>query len=158
MKRFLFLLLAVNGIAVPCANGAVSDEDIEQLREQIAALSQRLEELAAENADLRRAQDQASTAIADVQTSVAKVQEADFPVSQESWSDRVALNGDFRYRYERIDAEGSSSRRRNRIRARICSTNSNWSNTSTSISLINHHRTIDNTVTHRWIDTWCYVA
>ena len=59
MKRFLFLLLAVNGIAVPCANGAVSDEDIEQLREQIAALSQRLDELAAENADLRRAQDQA---------------------------------------------------------------------------------------------------
>jgi hypothetical protein len=118
MKRILFLMLAVNGIAVPCANGAVNDEDIEQLREQIAALSQRLDELAAENADLRRAQDQASTAIADVQTSVATVQEADFPVAQESWSDRVVLNGDFRYRYERIDAEDSSTRRRNRIRAR----------------------------------------
>ena len=33
-------------------------------------------------------------------------------------ADRVKLDGDFRYRYERIDVEGSDTRSRNRIRAR----------------------------------------
>jgi hypothetical protein len=118
MKRILLLMVAVSAIALPCANAAVSDEDLADLREQLAAVSQRLEELAAENAELRRAQEQASTAIADVQTSVASAQEVTVAAPPESWSDRVALDGDFRYRYERIDAEGSPSRRRNRIRAR----------------------------------------
>ena len=41
------------------------------------------------------------------------------PAAGESWVDRVGLDGDFRYRYERIDAEDSDTRRRNRIRARF---------------------------------------
>ena len=66
MKRFLFLMLALNTVALPTASAAVSDADIAQLREQLVAMSQRLEELAAENAELRNAQDRAATAIADV--------------------------------------------------------------------------------------------
>ncbi|MGI9270329.1 MAG: putative porin [Woeseiaceae bacterium] len=92
---FGFLVVTPNVIA------AVSDEDIQQLREQIALLSQRLDQLAAENAELRDSQDRAETAVA-----------------AESWPDRIKFDGDFRYRYESIDAEGSSTRRRNRIRAR----------------------------------------
>jgi len=118
MKRLLFLVSAASLVASPAAFAAVSEADIEELREQLAAVSQRLEELAAENAELRRAQDQAATEIADVQTSVAEVAEAEAPVAAEDWSDRISLDGDFRYRYETIDAEGSSTRRRNRIRAR----------------------------------------
>lgn len=118
MKRILFLMLTVNVVALPTAVAAVSDEDFELLREQLAAVSQRLEELAAENAELRSAQDQTATAVADVRTSVSQVQEMEVPAARESWSDRIRLDGDFRYRYENIDAEGSSSRNRNRIRAR----------------------------------------
>ena len=118
MKRLLFLVSAASLVASPAAFAAVSEADIEELREQLAAVSQRLEELAAENAELRRAQDQAATEIADVQTSVAEVAEAESPVAAANWSDRISLDGDFRYRYETIDAEGSSTRRRNRIRAR----------------------------------------
>jgi hypothetical protein len=118
MKRTFILVLAITFVASPRVFAAVSDEDFEQLRQQLAAVSQRLEDLAAENAELRRAQDQAATAIADVQTSVADVQDVEIPAATENWSDRVALNGDFRYRYETIDAEGSSKRKRNRIRAR----------------------------------------
>jgi Ni/Co efflux regulator RcnB len=118
MKRILFLIFAANFIASPMAFAAVSDEDIEQLREQLAAVSERLEKLAAENADLRRAQDQTATAVADVQTSVSQVQEMEVSAAKESWSDRIRLDGDFRYRYESIDPEGSSTRKRNRIRAR----------------------------------------
>jgi hypothetical protein len=36
-----------------------------------------------------------------------------------SWADKLTLKGDFRYRYESIEKEGSEDRVRNRIRARI---------------------------------------
>ena len=118
MRRLFFLMPAVILVASPATFAAVSEADIEQMREQLAAMSQRLDELAVENAELRRAQDQAATNIADVQTSVAEVAEAEAPVAVANWSDRTRLDGDFRYRYETVDAEGSSTVRRNRIRAR----------------------------------------
>jgi len=118
MKRILLPMMAASLIASPAAYAAVSDAEIEQMRVQLTAMSQRLEELAAENADLRRAQEQTTTAITDVQTSVAEVRSAEIPAARESWSDRIRMDGDFRYRYENIDPEGSSSRDRNRIRAR----------------------------------------
>jgi len=118
MRRILFLMLVVNLVAAPTASGAISDADFEQLREQLAAVSQRLEELAAENAELRRSQYQAAAAIAEVETTVAEIEVSEIRPAVESWSDRVSLGGDFRYRYESTDAEGASTRRRNRIRAR----------------------------------------
>ena len=112
MKRLIVPTVAASLLVSSNAFGAVSEEEIEELRQQLALVSQRLEELAAENAELRRAQSESDNAIADVQTSVAEVKATD------SWADRVSLDGDFRYRYERIDPEGSDTRRRNRIRAR----------------------------------------
>jgi hypothetical protein len=113
MKKILSLMCAISFVAMPAANAAVSDEDFQQLREQLAAVSARLEQLAAENAELRAAQEQSATLINDVETTVAEL-----PAASESWADRVKLDGDFRYRYERIDVEGSDTRSRNRIRAR----------------------------------------
>lgn len=118
MKQAFFLILAVNLVGATTTFAAVSDEDIERLRAQLAAVSQQLEELAAENAELRRAQDQAAMAITDVQTSVAEVKDIGLRDGGESWSDRIRLDGDFRYRFENIDAQGSPTRQRNRIRAR----------------------------------------
>lgn len=40
-------------------------------------------------------------------------------VAQDSWSDRISVDGDFRLRYESIDAEGSAGRDRSRVRARL---------------------------------------
>ncbi|MDJ0906768.1 MAG: hypothetical protein QNI96_12160, partial [Woeseiaceae bacterium] len=81
MKYILPLIVAA-GVAIPhLASAAVSDEDFQELREQLAAVSARLEQLAAENAELREAQEQSATAIADVETTVA-----DMPEAKESWS------------------------------------------------------------------------
>ncbi len=118
MKRMLCLSIAISLLAGPTAFGAVSDEDFEQLRQQLAAVSQRLDELAEENAELRRSQAQTATVMADVQSSVTDGQKLDSSVSSKSWADRIRLDGDFRYRYETIDEQGSSTRRRNRISAR----------------------------------------
>jgi hypothetical protein len=119
MKKILSLMCAISFVAVPAANAAVSDEDFQQLREQLAAVSQRLDELAAENAELRAAQEQSATAISDVETTVAEIQPTGALVAGDSWTDRVKLDGDFRYRYERIEPEGEDARNRNRIRARF---------------------------------------
>lgn len=115
MNRIAPTTLAASLLVSPVAMAAVSDTDIEELRKQLAQMSQRLEELATENAELKRAQDESATAIAEVQESVADVGDA----RAENWSDRISLDGDFRYRYERISPEGSDTRRRNRIRARF---------------------------------------
>ena len=118
MKRILSLIFAVSLIAMPTAYAAVSDEEFQQLREQLAAVSMRLEQLAAENMELRTAQEQSAEAIVDVQTTVSEIQPTPAPMAGSTWADRITLDGDFRYRYERIDAEGSDVRSRNRIRAR----------------------------------------
>lgn len=118
MKQLLSLMCIVGFVAIPAAQAAVSDEDFQQLREQLAAVSQRLDDLAAENAELRAAQERSVAAIGEVETTVADIQPAGTSAAVETWSDRVVLNGDFRYRYERIDVEGSDVRNRNRIRAR----------------------------------------
>ena len=118
MKSLLVSLLAICVLASPLAYGAVSDADFEELRLQLAALSQRVEQLAAENADLRNSQAQTTTEVVDVRTSVTDVQESASKLSAESWPDRIRMDGDFRYRYEKFDLEGSDVRTRNRIRAR----------------------------------------
>jgi len=118
MKYKLMLPFVLCVYATPSTYAAVTDADLDDLRKQLAAVSQRLEELAAENAVLRRNQAQTETAVADVQSSVAVGQITDVASVSDSWSDRISMDGDFRYRYEGIDVEGSSSRTRNRIRAR----------------------------------------
>lgn len=108
---YIMLLLGTLAIA-PTAAAAVSDDDLEQLREQMALMAQRLDALAAENVELRQAQ-----ALAQTQGQV-QTQAVTASANAETWPDRIKLDGDFRYRYESIDAEGSATRERNRIRAR----------------------------------------
>ena len=115
MRRAFSLIIVINLLAMSAANAAVSDEDIQQLREQLAALSQRLDELAAENAELRKAQDGLATT-GDIGEAVTGFAAPESAAPVESWSDRIRLDGDFRYRYERIEPEFSDTRTRSRIR------------------------------------------
>lgn len=111
MKRFVLVAMALALAGPSYVRAEVSDAEFDELREQLAALSQRLEQLAAENAQLRAAQQETSMA-------VAEVKETALPDGGTSWTDRIGLDGDFRYRFESIDVEGIDTRRRNRIRAR----------------------------------------
>ncbi|MGB5689593.1 MAG: hypothetical protein WBM45_09960, partial [Woeseiaceae bacterium] len=113
MKRLLSMAVASSIVLSSGAFAAVSDEEFALLREQLAAVSARLDQLEAENAELKAGQNQVDAEVDEVKTAVAAI-----PASSSSWTDRVSLDGDFRYRYERIDAEGSDTRKRNRIRAR----------------------------------------
>ena len=119
-KHFWPLVICTIGVFVaPVAFGEVSEEDFDELRQQLAAVSQRLEQLAAENDELRRNQGQTEVAVASVQSSVAEVQESASSLAAGSWSDHIRMDGDFRYRYEKVDVEDTDKHTRNRIRARV---------------------------------------
>jgi hypothetical protein len=112
--------IAALGLAIcmPAAHAAVTDEEFAQLREQLALMSERLDNLEAENRELRALQGQVDVAVDELAANMEAADAAVAAAPVESWSDRVSMEGDFRYRYESISAEGSQTRQRNRIRAR----------------------------------------
>ena len=96
MKRILSLVIAASIVVAPAASSATSDDEIKQLREQLASISQRLDELAAENARLRNAQEKRMVADNEIEASIAESAPTDAPAVVDSWSDRVRLDGDCR--------------------------------------------------------------
>jgi len=115
--RALLRACVVLGVAfAPAFSGAaaVSQEEVHELRAQIAALSERLAELEA-----RAGIEEDRTGIEETAAPAPAPEPAPLPLPREDhWTDRVAFSGDFRYRWETIDQEGSDSRERHRIRAR----------------------------------------
>ena len=118
MRQIISLMVVVGLLVTSTAGAAVSDEEFQKLREQLASISQRLDKLAAENAELRAAHRESAGPNGDANVAVAVTQAMPAPAAADDWSDRIALDGDFRYRYERISLEDSANRTRNRIRAR----------------------------------------
>lgn len=96
MRRLCFLLLAINLFAAPAAFGAVTDEDFETLRQQLAAMSARLDTLAAENEELKRSRAQTGAEVAEVRTNVVDVQDTVANAASDSWTDSIRMDGDFR--------------------------------------------------------------
>jgi cell division protein FtsB len=88
MKRILSLAVIATVTMMPAAHAAVSDEDFQQLREQLAAVSARLEQLAAENAELKAAQQESAATLSTVQEAVVEVSAAESPAQGETWADR----------------------------------------------------------------------
>jgi hypothetical protein len=116
---------------------AATDQEIEAMRLQLSALSQRLDKLEAENralvasnTELAQSQQATKAQLADVTAKQANVSvdsagnqqvaAAETPASSKetNWSDRIRWQGDFRYRYENIDVGDGNDRNRSRIRAR----------------------------------------
>lgn len=111
MKKIGISLLLGGLLAGPLAFADATDDAVRQLRADMAALTQRLEALATENAELRRQTRQTVAVAEDARAQAAAA-------GGENWSDRISLQGDFRGRYENIDEQGKEDRNRIRIRAR----------------------------------------
>lgn len=115
MKRAVFALaLAASAgltLNASAALGAVTDEQVQKLLERIEAQDRRI-------AELEKAA-QKPAAPAEAPTAAPAVAAAPAKPAPSAWADKVALQGDFRYRYENIDQEtATSDRNRQRIRAR----------------------------------------
>lgn len=138
MKRQLALFVFALIVAIPDLSAAVSDAEVQALREQIRLLSERIDQLeqtksptqpapapqlAAEASPGATPQSAPTDKQAEEQAMDAKIDQAvaakvDEKMAAVSWAERIRWSGDFRYRYEDIAIEDSSDRNRNRIRAR----------------------------------------
>ena len=96
-----FLLTLVWSFGILPASGAVTDEELEQLREDMLALTHRVQALESENAALKKPSEQT------------------IKTKPSNWVEGIKLKGDLRYRYESIHMEGQDARDRNRIRGRM---------------------------------------
>jgi hypothetical protein len=120
------VLIVLLGLATANPALAVNDQELQSLREQLSALSQRLDaleqsnqELKAENARLQTSHDEDAEALASLDaTTQALSDKFEEESDSSSWTDRIKLKGDFRFRHETIDEQFNNDRRRNRIRAR----------------------------------------
>lgn len=112
-SKILPLLLCLGAFQAPALANESGDE-ISLLRQQLLALSERLDAL--ENANLELKADnqrlQESHAAGKKETQASKA----------SWTDRISFKGDFRGRFESIDEQNRERRNRNRIRARAAIT------------------------------------
>jgi hypothetical protein len=115
MKRLISVAVAGAILASTQASATVSDDDFAKLKADFAAMAARLSSLEAENANLRELSETTVSELELAQTDLAVVKKGN---SASSWAERIKVKGDFRYRYEEIDAEGSDERDRTRIRAR----------------------------------------
>ena len=92
---------------------ASDDNELEEIKRNLADLVMRVAALEAENAALKASKSSQPDLAAVPTDSQAEM------LKSGSWVDRIKLIGDFRYRYEGIDIQGSDDRERNRMRARI---------------------------------------
>ena len=123
MIRSIALLLLVTYAQIGYTS--VSDEDFSDLKNQLISLLNRVDALEAENKNLKES----------VVSSAATAEKLKATRKSGSWTETVKLKGDFRYRYENIDAERSDTRERNRIRARVAVTAKPTDNVEVGIGL-----------------------
>jgi hypothetical protein len=113
-------------LSAPVVTQAASDADLSALRAQLLALSERLDRLedenrslSASNADLLRANQETAVAVTAVSEKTEAVATAlEEQAAETDWTDSIHWKGDFRYRFESFDIEGTPDRNRNRVRAR----------------------------------------
>lgn len=110
-------LTAALTLASPVARAAVSEAQVQQLLERIEAQDRRIAEL--EKAVAGGAPQPAAPVAVAPAPAVAAAPAAPAKPSPAAWAEKVALQGDLRYRYENIDQELSANERnRQRLRAR----------------------------------------
>lgn len=119
-----FLLLG----GATAANAAVSEADLQRLQEKLEQALNRIDQLEQRLAAVDATQQAAATAPADaviaapaaVPAPASQVASTAVKAEPDAWTDRIRLEGDFRYRFQEDDVGDpiSDSRDRNRIRAR----------------------------------------
>ena len=114
MKKVMSLAVASVLFGSVGLRADVPEAEWEQFKAQFAAMSQRLNELEAENQQLRAGY----IKVEDLEATNAEVAALKTQNKATSWAESVKWKGDFRYRYEDIQEDGRDDRDRNRIRAR----------------------------------------
>lgn len=116
MKKLISVAVAGALCGSVGANAHVPEAEWEQFKAQFAAMSERMNQLEAENKALREAG--AGITVEDLEKTNAEVAALKEQNKATSWAEKVKWQGDFRYRYEDIDEDTRDDRQRHRVRAR----------------------------------------
>jgi hypothetical protein len=117
MKKLLSCAVTGAILGSGTASAHVPEAEWAAFKAEYSALVARVNALEAENARLREA-GAGSVTVEDLAATQAEVELLKQQSAASGWSESVRWKGDFRYRYEDIEQEGSDDRSRNRIRAR----------------------------------------
>ncbi|MCB1703277.1 MAG: putative porin [Halioglobus sp.] len=117
MKQIFTVALLGVVLFASGVNAQVPVAEWEEFKAQFAAMSERVKALEAENAQLRQAS-RNTIKVEDLAATNAELDTLKERTTASSWADRVAWEGDYRFRYETIDQQGRDDRDRYRIRAR----------------------------------------
>jgi len=114
------------------AKAAVNEQEVAELKAQVAALLARVQQLEAQNGQAGAAAATAASPakVEELESRVAEIEATNDRQTDQlaqavakdkgvDWASKVKLKGDFRYRHESIDEEGRDQRDRQRIRARL---------------------------------------
>ena len=124
MKRLLYFSLLSSFIYPPIV---MAVDDLTDIRAELLSLVKRVENLEAENRQLRNTV-QATSKEARAVASTPKNNE-------KRWTDTIAISGDLRTRYESFNIDGRDDRERSRVRARISLKATPTDNTEVAIGL-----------------------
>lgn len=94
-------------------------DELEDLKLQVTRQSRILEEMQQKLDALEAQQTDQTTQIETIVSKTFEEKKSEMVPESLKWAQKMKLYGDFRYRYEMIDEEGSDNRNRNRIRARL---------------------------------------
>ena len=111
------------------SQAAVGEQEVAELRQQVQALLERVQQLEARNAELGGAGAAPAARMEALEVRVAEVEEANDRQSDQlaqatvqarkvDWASKIKWKGDLRYRHEMIDEETRDTRTRHRIRIR----------------------------------------
>jgi hypothetical protein len=106
MKILKSLYIAAALIVIIHPASASTDSELAEMKSSMLNMLARIESLEAENKALKTE--------APVETSRKKATQV-----KTNWTDRIAIKGDLRYRYEGFDVDGKADRSRNRVRGRL---------------------------------------
>ena len=106
MKRLLYFSLLSSFIYPPIV---MAVDDLTDIRAELLSLVKRVENLEAENRQLRNTV-QATSKEARAVASTPKN-------NKKRWTDTIAISGDLRTRYESFNIDGREDRERSRVRA-----------------------------------------
>jgi hypothetical protein len=112
MIRHAAALAAASSLVFPFVSVAQASPELEELKAQVAALNQKILDMEAREAARARAEAPVAPAAAAVTADAGTAKTT-------SWTDRIAVNGDFRYRSDGTDDEGKQYVGLQRLRARL---------------------------------------
>lgn len=117
MSKILPAAVAGAVLASSGASAHVPEAEWDAFKRDYAALVARVNDLEAENRQLRELGEGGVT-VEDLAATRSDVEMLKKQNAASGWAEKVKWKGDFRYRYEEIDQEGRDERTRHRIRAR----------------------------------------